>query len=145
MTQSLYTRDILRLAMQLGDDTELIAPDGRGEKRAPICGSHVAVAVKLSNGGRIGEISVAVNACAIGQASAAILKSRAPGLSRNELRIIRDGIAAFLSGDAPMPAAWPQLTALEPAREYPARHGAVLLPYDALLTAIDDATKIGSG
>lgn len=139
MAQSLYTRDILRLAVQLGDDAVLTEPDGSAEMRAPICGSHAAVAVNLANGESVEAFSIVVNACAIGQASAAILKLHAAGLSQYELAGIRGQIAAFLAGEAAMPRIWPELCALEPAREYPARHGAVLLPYDALLAAMIDA------
>jgi NifU-like protein involved in Fe-S cluster formation len=40
-----------------------------------------------------------------------------------------------LKQSAEMPAKWPELALLAPARDYPSRHAAILLPYDALLAA----------
>lgn len=141
MSETLYSRDILRLAMTLGDDAPLADADGRAELRSPVCGSTATLLVKTDNGGRVEAISVALNACAIGQASAAILKRRAEGMDAPALAKLRAEIAAFLKGDGEMPDVWEELSALANARDYPARHGALLLPFDALLAAIADAQE----
>ena len=41
---------------------------------------------------------------------------------------------------SPLPAPWPGLETLEPARPRTGRHGAILLPFRALLAAIEDAS-----
>ncbi|QYU66279.1 hypothetical protein J4558_14920 [Leptolyngbya sp. 15MV] len=46
------------------------------------------------------------------------------------------GIALWLSGAGPRPD-WPGLELLEPARAYPARHAAILLPWKAALAALN--------
>ena len=43
-------------------------------RRSPICGSRVTVDVNLDAEGRVAEIGMLVRACALGQASAALLK-----------------------------------------------------------------------
>ncbi len=48
---------------------------------------------------------------------------------------LRAGVAAGLTGGAEMPGDWPELALLSPAKDYPSRHAAILLPYDALLAA----------
>jgi len=44
-------------------------------------------------------------------------------------------MAAWLGGAGQMPD-WPGLAAIAAARDYPARHGAILLPWRAALDAL---------
>ncbi|MFC3214525.1 hypothetical protein [Novosphingobium panipatense] len=46
----------------------------------------------------------------------------------------RDAVARWLAGDGDLPQ-WPGLEIIGPARAYAARHGAVLLPWDAAVRA----------
>ena len=141
MAETLYTREILRLAMGLGDDAPLSQIDGQADIRSPVCGSEVKLAIILNDDGGIAEVSIAANACAVGQAAAVILKRHAAGLTQDGAAHMRGAIAHYLSGDGAMPGEWEELSALMPARDYPARHSAVLLPFDALIAAFIDAQK----
>jgi NifU-like protein involved in Fe-S cluster formation len=78
-----------------------------------------------------------VEACALGQASAALLARYAPGLGLAELRAARDGIASWFAGAEVQPD-WPGFDLLAPAQGYPARHGAILLPFDAAIAALEE-------
>ncbi len=51
------------------------------------------------------------------------------------VRDARQALAAWLTNDGAMPD-WPGIALLEPARGYPARHGAILLAWDAALDAL---------
>lgn len=136
MTQSaLYNRDILRLAASLVANDRLPDPDGTAEVRSPICGSRIQADLTLEPSGIIDAIALRANACALGQASAAILRTYAVGQNMEMIATLRDQIAHGLTGKAEMPGVWPELTLLAPARDYPSRHAAILLPYDALLAA----------
>lgn len=135
MDSALYNRDILRLAASLVAGDRLENPDGSAESRSPICGSRIQADVALDEDGTITAIALCANACALGQASAAILRANAVGVDLNSLAELRDGISASLSGKATMPNLWPELALLAPAKDYPSRHAAILLPYDALLAA----------
>lgn len=137
MSSALYNRDILRLASSLVAGDHLEKPDGTAESRSPICGSRIQVDVTIDTLGKISDLAVRANACALGQASAAILRSRAVGLERKEITHVRNGVANALSGLSNMPDIWPELSVLSPAKDYPSRHAAILLPYDALLLATD--------
>jgi NifU-like protein involved in Fe-S cluster formation len=139
MNQPLYTVDILRLAASIPHLGELAVPDGRSEARSPACGSTVAVGVKLDGSGRVAELGQQVQACAFGQASAALMGAHAVGRDATEIEQGLTEFAAWLDGARDNPGLWPGLEALAPARSRTARHGAMLLPFRALLAAVADA------
>ncbi len=136
---ALYNRDILRLASNLAANDRLEAPHGSAEVNSKTCGSRIIADVNLDKTGRVIAAAFRTHACAVGQASAAILHAKAVGETADTIAQTRTEIAAFLIGNADMPSRWPDLATLNVAREYPARHAAVLLPYDALLSAIKNA------
>ncbi len=137
MDSALYNRDILRLAASLVAGDRLDKPDGMAEARSPICGSRIHAEVRLGSNGTVEAIALRANACALGQASAAIVRANATGSALDTLAAIRAGLAAALSGKGDMPVDWPELSLLSPARDYPSRHAAILLPYDAVLAAAE--------
>jgi len=139
MSAPLYNRDILALAVATAD--YLPNPDAhyRVSKRAPLCGSAIIVDLDTDAGGRVTRVGLHVEACALGQASAALLARHAPGRGLADLRRARDGIAGWFSGTAELPD-WPEFDLLAPARDYPARHGAILLPFDAAIAALEAQT-----
>ena len=139
MNAPLYTIEILRLAASLPDPSELDRVDGSADERSPTCGSTISVRVKLSEDGRVEQISQHVQACAFGQASASILAAAAPGRSRDEIGYTLDQLSQWLVAEAEAPEGWPQLEALAPARSRKSRHGAILLPFKALVRALDTA------
>ena len=135
MDSALYNRDILRLASSLVAGDRLEHPDGTAEARSPICGSRIQVDISFYAGGKIAALALRANACALGQASAAILRGNAIGTDLVTISDIRTGVELALKGDASMPTPWPDLALLAPAKAYPSRHAAILLPYDAVLAA----------
>ena len=134
----LYTRDILRLAASLVEPGGLDRIDGEVERRSPTCGSQISVAVMIDEG-KVAALSQRVEACAFGQAAAALVGAAASGKSEADVRAARDGIERWLKGDDDAVSAWPGLATLDPARSRIGRHGAILLPFQALLGAIEDA------
>jgi NifU-like protein involved in Fe-S cluster formation len=137
MSATLYNHDILRLATSLVPDDHLKNPIGNAEKRSPLCGSRIYAEVAVDDGGMITDIALRASACAMGQASAAILRENARGHHLHDVVIIRAGIANALADKGIMPDIWQQLELLTPARDYKARHAAILLPYDALIAALE--------
>ena len=141
MNAPLYTLDVRRLAASLPEPAELGRTDGSASKRSPTCGSVVRVDVRVANDGRIEAVSQSVQACAFGQASAAVVAAGAAGRSRAEVRAALDELAGWLSGRRTDPPLWPGFAALAPARSRTSRHGAILLPRQALAEATDKATR----
>ena len=135
MASILYNRDILRLAASLIAHDCLDTANGVAEARAPLCGSRIFVEVAFIADGEIGGLAMRVSACALGQASAAILKANAVGADMATITEIRAQIVEMLTANGPIPQLWPELALLSPARDYPSRHASILLPYDALLAA----------
>jgi len=138
---TLYSRDILRLAASIPNLGALERADARVEKRAPLCGSRVAVAVALDPAGRIAALGQEVKACALGQASAALMGAHAVGRTAAELDQARAQLAAYLAGTSDDPGPWPGLAVFAQARAYPARHGAILLPFEAAAEAAAAAAR----
>jgi NifU-like protein involved in Fe-S cluster formation len=136
MNAPLYTTEILRLAASLNAPMPLAREGGRAELRSPTCGSRVTTAVQLDSEGRVEALSQQVHACAFGQASAALLERGAIGRKRSEVKDAHDRLSAWLGGADEAP---PGLAALAPARSRKSRHGAILLPFRALLAAIEAA------
>lgn len=137
MNAPLYTTEILRLAASLSDPRELEHEDGRAELRSPTCGSRITTTVKLDDQGRVRDLAQQVHACAFGQASAALLEKSAAGRSREEVTLILTDLSAWLDGSEAEPG-W-GLAALAPARSRKSRHGAILLPFRALASAMERA------
>ena len=140
MAETLYTIDILRLAASVGDWPPLAEPQGTAECRSPTCGSRVRADVKLAPDGSLSALGLAVSACALGQASAAIMAGDAAGKPAEAFAAARVGLADYLAGRSDALPPWPGLIQLAPARTYPARHASILLAFDAVLAAIDAAT-----
>lgn len=139
MTSALYTRDILRLAASIPHLGRLERPQGRAEKRSPVCGSEVAVEVVLDGEGRIAAIGQQVKACALGQASAALMGGHAPGRTAAELGEARESLAGWLAGRSEDPSGWPGLAVFAGARPFAARHAAILLAFEAAAEAAEVA------
>ena len=135
MNAPLYTTEILRLAASLSDPRALEREDGRAELRSPTCGSRISVAVQLDADGRVAAVAQQVHACAFGQSSAALMEQGAIGRSAGEVGKALAELEAWLSGSELDPG-W-GLAALAPARSRKSRHGAILLPFRALLAAIE--------
>jgi NifU-like protein involved in Fe-S cluster formation len=141
MNAPLYTTEILRLAASLPEPRKLDRVSGSSEQRSPTCGSTVRVDVELDLDGRVAALSQQVHACAFGQASASLMAAGAAGCSVEEVHKSLADFENWLGGKREDPGNWPGLTALAPARSRRSRHGAMLLPFRALLAAIEDARR----
>lgn len=137
MSEQLYTRDILRLASAIPGHVRFDELEGAAERRSPTCGSRIRMAVELDGEGRVQVLTQSVEACAFGQAAAALMGAAAIGRSAGEVRAALEGISSWLRGDDDAEASWPGLDVLAPARARKGRHGAILLPFQLLLAAIE--------
>jgi NifU-like protein involved in Fe-S cluster formation len=136
---ALYTPELLALAVSLADWPFDAEAQCRGEARSPTCGSTLAFSCSLDAEGAISESGLRVSACAVGQAAAALFIAQASGRTRADIEKARGEIERWLGGDGEVPE-WPGFRALEPARSYPARHGAILLAWNAALAALPKET-----
>jgi len=139
MNAPLYNTEILRLAATIPHQARLDAPQGSAEKRSPICGSRVTVDVALDAEGRVAAIGQEVRACALGQASAALMGAAAIGKTVAELAAARDALTDYLAGSRDDPGDWPGLEIFAPARSKPARHPSIRLAFEAVAEAAEQA------
>jgi NifU-like protein involved in Fe-S cluster formation len=131
----LYTPEILGTAMEL---TAYPWDDGlrlQATARSRSCGSAIEIGLALDTAGNVSAIGIKPHACAIGQAAAALFAKSAIGKSPAALRQARKDIAHWLHESGELPA-WPGIALLEPARSFPARHPAILLAWDAAISAL---------
>lgn len=88
--------------------------------------------VTADEGGRVLSVEQAVEACAFGQAAAALVGNLAIGMDRAEAEAALARAERWLAGDDD----WAELEVLQPARARRGRHGAILLPFRALAEAL---------
>ena len=133
----LYTPEILGLAMDLSQYPLIGAWSFTGRARSRSCGSIVEMGLDIGSDDTVTRLGLSVTACATGQAAAAIFAHSAVGRSPRELAEIRQHVDAWLREQATQPT-WPNMAILEPAREYPARHDAIMLPWRAADAALSN-------
>lgn len=136
---SLYSKRILALAADIPHVGRLEGAQATVRKRSPLCGSTVTVDLDVADG-RIAAFGQEVKACALGQASAAVLGAHAIGRTREEVAAARDQLKAMLKAGGPVPEApFEGYEALQPAKDYKNRHASILLSLDATLAAMEAA------
>ena len=134
----LYSPEVLSLATSLARWP--LTPDLplSGSARSPACGSTLTLGLDVDDAGRIERLGLRAQACAIGQAAAAIFAEHATGADRAALAGTLATLEKWLSASGPQPD-WPGLDAIAAARDFPGRHGAMLLPWRAALEALPTA------
>lgn len=134
MSAPLYNAAILRLASAIPHGDRLASPHASVEKRSPVCGSRIAIDINMQDG-RIVALGHEVRACALGQASAALMAAHAVGRTPAELDAACTDLADYLAGRRPDPGEWPGLDVLAAARAHASRHASILLPFVAIAEA----------
>lgn len=131
----LYSMRILALAADMPRAGRLACPCASAEKVSRLCGSRVVVDLVVE-GGRVVDFAQDVKACALGQAAAAVLGASVIGATVAEIQSGRDALYAMLKEGGSGPTGrFCDLAALEPVKEYPARHASTLLAFEAALEA----------
>ena len=140
MIDDLYSQKVLALAANMPRVGRLPAPHGTAEKVAKLCGSRVVVDVVVE-GGRVVDFAQDVKACALGQASAAVLGANVIGASLPELELATGQFKAMLkAGGSPPDGRFSDLSMLALVKDYPARHASTLLAFEAVTEAVRQAT-----
>lgn len=139
MSVDLYSGRVLELAAQARAVGTPAAQQGHAVRVSRLCGSEVDVGLSLTDG-TVTDFAIDPRACALGQASAAILSDHVIGATPDEIREARDGLAAMLrQGGSPPGGRFWELRYLEPVRDYPPRHASTLLAFEAAVAALERA------
>lgn len=143
MIDELYSREILRRTTQLRHVGRLENPDGSADRTAKLCGSTIHVEVKLTDD-IVTDFAQEVEACALGQAAAAILSQSVVGASRDEIIAARDGMKHMLKGEAyTYPERFADLAILKSVKDFPARHASTVLALEATVDAMGPRQACG--
>ena len=136
MLNEIYNSRVLELAADIPRLGRLAAPDATAKAHSRLCGSTVIVDLCLRDG-RVSDFAHDVRACALGQASSSLMARHIIGATPAELLELRDTMTSMLKADGPPPSGrWADFAALEPVRDYKARHASTLLTFDAVADAL---------
>jgi NifU-like protein involved in Fe-S cluster formation len=128
---NLYTKEIIRLAASLNAE-RLTGADLSIYKKSRICGSAVTIDLSIKDGVVTG-FGAEVKACALGQATTAIVEANIIGQRLDDIPHVKAQLENLLAGEAvTFPSPWEKLSVFERAEKYKARHSAILLPFLAL-------------
>jgi len=135
----LYSAKVLALAANMPRAGRLATPQASSEKVSKLCGSRVLVDVVLKDG-EVVDFAQEVKACALGQASAAVLGANVIGARVSELESARDALKAMLKEGGPPPEGrFADLKVLAVVRDYPPRHASTMLAFEAVVDAAHQA------
>jgi NifU-like protein involved in Fe-S cluster formation len=136
MLDDIYNRRVLELAADIPRLGRLAAPDASARAHSRLCGSTVTVDLCVRDG-RVSDFAHDVRACALGQASSSMMAHGIVGATPEELVELRATMLAMLKAGGPPPQGkWADFAALEPVRDFKARHASTMLTFDAVVDAL---------
>lgn len=145
MIDDVYNAKILGFAGNIGRIGRLDAPDATATAHSKLCGSTVTVDIRL-DGETVVDFAHVVKACALGQASSAIMANNVVGATATELRDVRETMRRMLKEEGSAPEGrFADLRYLEPVRDYKARHASTMLTFDAVIDAIEQVERRRAG
>jgi len=134
---NIYNRQILEFAGNIPRLGRLAQADATATAHSRLCGSTVTVDLRM-DGDVVADFAHEVDACALGQASSAIMARHVVGATAGELRAVRDAMRRMLKENGAAPdGRFAELKFLEPVRDYKARHASTMLTFDAVVDAIE--------
>lgn len=133
----IYNNKILEFAGNITRAGAMANADATSEKLSKLCGSKVRVYLKL-DGDVVSDFSHEVRACALGQASSAVMALHVIGATAAELRQARADMLAMLKDGGEGPSGrFEDMRYLKPVKDYRARHASTMLTFDAVVDALD--------
>jgi NifU-like protein involved in Fe-S cluster formation len=136
LPDDIYSQRILELAANIPLAARLARPEATATVHSKLCGSRVTVDLAMRDD-VVTDYGQSVKACLLGQSSAAVMGREIVGSTAAELRAVGAGMRKMLKEGGPPPQGrWADLAALEPVRDYKARHASTLLVFDAVEDAI---------
>ena len=136
-----YHAAIMSAAHRASGKGRLAAPDASATVDNPLCGDRVTIDIRWDEPGgrdRMLEIGQVVRGCVLCEAAASVIVEAGTGVSAADLRAASDRVRGMIEDGGPPPeGAWRKAEMFLPVRPHPSRHDCVLLPFQALLEALD--------
>ena len=137
--EDIYSTRILEVVATMPPVGLLAKADGHAERSSKLCGSKIRVNIEVKDG-VISNYGHEVEACLLGQTAAAVMARNAIGLTRADVVEVRDKMLAMLKEDGPPPdGKWSDLEVLYPVKDYKPRHTSMMLVFEAVIDAFDEA------
>ncbi len=140
MTEAIYQKQIIDLARARSGAGRLEAPQGVATVDNPLCGDRVTMELSL-DGETVSALAHKVRGCLLCEAAASMIGRHAIGTTPRALRDVAGVMDAMVKRSCQPPADWPEAEVFTPVREAKSRHRCVLLPFEALLAALDEAGR----
>lgn len=136
LPDEIYSQRILELAANIPLAARLPRPEATATAHSKLCGSRITVDLCMQ-GDVVTAYGQSVKACLLGQSSAAVMGREIVGSTAAELRAVGAAMRKMLKEGGPAPGGrWADLAALQPVKDYRARHASTLLVFDAVEDAI---------
>ena len=134
----IYNTKLVELAADIPCSERIQSPDATATAHSKLCGSTVTIDLSMS-GDTVSGYGQLVKACLLGQAAASIVGRHIMGATAQEVRDAGAAMRRMLKDEGPPPSGrFAELELLEPVKHYRARHGSVMLTFDALEKAISE-------
>ena len=137
----LYSTRILALAADIPHLGQLDGAQAVVRERSPQCGSAVTVSLDVEDG-RVARFAQDVKACALGQASAAVVGQAVMGRTKAEIDQARDELRAMLDGGSSPAAPFEDMEVLRAAVPFKNRHASIMLALEATSKAMGQAQSL---
>ena len=141
MAELPYHAAIMGAAHRASGKGRLASPDASATVDNPLCGDRVTIDLRWAGpgeGGPVSEIGHVVRGCVLCEAAATVIVEAGTGAPAAALRAAADRVRRMLEEGGPSPEGeWRKAEMFIPVRPHPSRHDCVLLPFQALLEALD--------
>lgn len=140
MSDDLYQQAIIALAKRARDQPRLEGADHTATIDNPLCGDRITIDF-VTSGDRVVKVGHKTRGCLLCEASACLITEHAPGEAIDGLKGKAETlITDFSDRDHVLADLWPGLEMLAPAQSYKSRHECVILPFKALLAALQETS-----
>ena len=140
MPDQLYQKAIMAKAREATGAGTLAEADAHVTVNNPVCGDRVTLELRMEDG-HVAAVAHKVRGCLLCEAAASVIGANAPGATRAEIEAAHAAITAMVESGADIPAdSWSDLAIFRPVAGHRSRHNCVLLPFEALQRALDEAS-----
>ena len=144
MTDDLYQDAIVAAARACDNFPRLEQPSATATVDNPLCGDRVTIDVQ-TDGDVVVEVGQRVRGCLLCEAASTLIAQHAPSCRQEDLDGLRAKVAELLKAESDEEAqamasalgsGWSEISLFQPVRPYKSRHECVLLPFEALASAL---------
>ena len=133
----IYSPELLEISANISRTQRLKEPDATSSVNSKLCGSKITVDLCVKDN-VITDFGQDIEACLLGQSSAAIVAENIIGIPTSEIQQVGDQMRNMLKNGDPAPEGkWEKLGLLKNVQHFRARHASTLLVFDALDKAIE--------